>query len=152
MIEKMRPVTDYLLHRSPMLLVDELLHVKDNDIVCEIRVTPQSPFCDGGVVPSWVGLEYMAQTVGVLAGYHSVEAGLPVRVGFLVGCREYQNFTPHFHIGQVIRCHATQNLVGDSKIIAMNCTLNDESGKTLAQATLLVYQPDDLDEYLASLS
>jgi predicted hotdog family 3-hydroxylacyl-ACP dehydratase len=144
------PVTDYLLHRPPMLLVDKVLSIEGARVECSTHIESDSPFCDGQSVPPWVGIEYMAQTVGVIAGHQSLLEGKPVEIGFLVGCRNYKNYVPHYSVGETLVISATESLAGDNKIFAMECQIKVED-KIAAEAVLLVYKPDDLDAYLNSL-
>ncbi|MDR0771497.1 MAG: hypothetical protein LBE75_09965 [Burkholderiales bacterium] len=147
-----RPITDYLPHRPPMLLLDRVVEAAESRIVCEVTLQVDSPFCDGAAVPGWVGVEYMAQTVGVLAGWRALEKRLPVKIGFLVGARHYRSHVPQFRAGEVLRVTAETELMNDDGLVAMRCTLHDAGGALLAEATLLVFQPDDLDAYLQQAS
>jgi predicted hotdog family 3-hydroxylacyl-ACP dehydratase len=146
------PIADYLPHRPPMLLLDRVVEATEMRIVCEVAIQVDSPFCSGAAVPSWVGIEYMAQSVGVLAGWRALEKRLSVRIGFLVGTRDYRCHVPQFHVGDVLRVTADAELMPDEGLAVMRCTLHDALGTLLAEATLLVFQPDDLDAYLQQAS
>ncbi len=50
-------------------------------------------------VPAYVGIEYIAQTVAAHAGLHAFRRGEPVRVGFLLGTREYKCAETWFRLG-----------------------------------------------------
>ncbi|MDR2244388.1 MAG: 3-hydroxylacyl-ACP dehydratase [Burkholderiales bacterium] len=143
-----RPIVDYLLHRPPMVLLDRVIEAAESHIVCEAAIQVDSPFCDGAAVPGWVGIEYMAQTIGVLAGWRALAKQLPVRIGFLVGTRHYQSHAPQFPVGEVLRVTADEELMADGGLVAMRCTIHAVAGVLLAEASLLVFQPDDLDAYL----
>lgn len=143
-----RPIADYLPHRPPMLLLDRLVEAAESHIVCETLLRVDSPFCDGAAVPGWVGIEYMAQTVGVLAGWRALERQLPIKIGFLVGTRHYRSHVPQFHVGETLRVTADEDLSTDDGLVAMRCMLHDNARTLLAEASLLVFQPDDLDAYL----
>jgi predicted hotdog family 3-hydroxylacyl-ACP dehydratase len=146
------PVSDYLLHRPPMLLLDRVVEASGLRVVCETTIQVDSPFCSGAAVPGWVGIEYMAQAIGVLAGWRAREKQLPVRVGFLVGTRHYRSHISQFNVGEVLRVTADAELMADEGLVAMRCTLHDASGTLLAEASLLTFQPDDLDAYLKQAS
>jgi len=147
-----RPITDYLPHRPPMVLLDRLVEAAESRVVCEVTLQVDSPYCDGAAVPGWVGVEYMAQTVGVLVGWRALAKQLPVKVGFLVGTRQYQSHVPQFHVGDVLRVTANEELVAENGLAMMHCKLHDVTGTLLAEASLLVFQPDDLDTYLQQAS
>ena len=57
-------------------------------------------FFDGGGVPAYVGLEWMAQACGAHVGALARDAGIPVRVGFLLGTREFTIHAPRFRLGE----------------------------------------------------
>jgi len=146
------PIADYLPHRPPMMLLDRVIEATESHIVCEVTIQIDSPFCDGAAVPGWIGIEYMAQTIGVLTGWQALENQLPVRIGFLVGTRHYQSHVPQFHVGDVLRITADQEVSAGNGLVAMRCTVHDAVGTMLAEASLLVFQPDSLDAYLQQAS
>ncbi len=53
-------------------------------------------------VPSYVGIEYIAQTVAAHAGMAALEKGELVRVGFLLGTRRYACRVPYFPLGALL--------------------------------------------------
>jgi predicted hotdog family 3-hydroxylacyl-ACP dehydratase len=146
------PIADYLPHRPPMLLLDRVVEASELRIVCETAIQVDSPFCSGAAVPGWVGIEYMAQAVGVLAGWRARQKQLPVKIGFLVGTRHYRSHVPQFHVGDGLRVTADAELLPDEGLAVMRCTLHDAVGTLLAEASLMTFQPDDLDAYLKQAS
>ncbi len=147
-----RPVEDYLLHRPPALLLDRVEDIADNTIVCSATPRADSAFSDGTLVPGWVGVEFMAQTVGVLAGFRALTQNLPVRIGFLVGCRKYESFVSAFTVNETIFIRAQELLNNPDGVVAMDCTLYSAQNVILAKAHLLVYQPGNIDTYLEMLA
>jgi predicted hotdog family 3-hydroxylacyl-ACP dehydratase len=143
-----RPIADYLPHRPPMLLLDRVIEAAEPRIICETALQVDSPYCDGAAVPGWVGIEYMAQAIGTLIGWRALERQLPVKVGFLVGTRRYQSHVPQFRVGDVLRVAADEEFAGDDGLAIMRCTIHDAGNTLLAEASLLVFQPGDLDAYL----
>lgn len=144
----LRPITDYLLHRPPMLLLDRVIEANPTRVVCETLLQTNSPFCDGASVPGWVGIEYMAQTIGVLSGWRALAKRLPLKTGFLVSTRHYRSHAPRFLVGDMLRVTAEEEISTHSGLTAMNCVVRGANGALLAEASLLVFQPDDLDAYL----
>lgn len=143
-----RPILDYLPHRPPMILLDRIIEAAETRIVCEVVLQVDSPFCDGAAVPGWVGIEYMAQTIGVLSGWRSLAKQLPVKIGFLVGTRRYESHVPQFRVGEVLRVTADEEGSAENGLSIMRCTVCDLSDTLLAEASLLAFQPDDLDAFL----
>ena len=63
------PITEFLMHRDSMLLLDELVACEGDSTACEWRVEPDDSFVEPGEgVPAYVGVEFMAQCVAVHAG------------------------------------------------------------------------------------
>ena len=77
-------IAELLPHRAPMILLDEVVGCESGQIASGVTVTPQSQFfTEGKGVPSYVGLEYMAQTCGLFVGLKMLSQGRPVSIGFL---------------------------------------------------------------------
>lgn len=142
------PIANYLPHQDPMVLLDRVVEVNGMRIICEVTIRPDSPFCDGARVNGWVGVEYMAQSVGVLSGWHDLHNGGQVRVGFLVGTRHYQSQVTHFSVGEVLQIECSQEIRNDGGLNAMSCIIRHANEQPISQATLLVYQPENLQSYL----
>ena len=105
-----------LPHRSPMLLLDEPVHVNATSGVALVCITEQSTFYIPGVgVPAWVGLEYMGQTAALIGGFQQQAGDLDDHTGFLLGSRQFSSTLPMFSVGTTLRIQCEQSaLVGDT--------------------------------------
>lgn len=142
-------------HAGPMVLLDSLVAVGEETLCAEVRITADTLFCDGGAVGAWVGVEYMAQAVAAFAGYEAYSRGEPVKVGFLLGSRKYEVACPDFPVGSRLHVHVQRALQGDNGLGAFDCRIvdaNDAAGATLANATITVFQPDNVSEFLQKIS
>lgn len=85
------PIEDLMPHSSPMVLIDKIVEYTDNSLVAAIKVVQGCQFYDEDIsgVPSWVGIEYMAQAISVLGGIRAKERNKPVSIGFLLGTHKY---------------------------------------------------------------
>ncbi|WP_371870587.1 ApeP family dehydratase [Pseudoduganella umbonata] len=142
------PVAEVLPHSGSMVLLDRLVSVDNDDLCAEVTIRPDSMFCDGAAVGAWVGIEYMAQAIAAHAGWLARRNGDPVKVGFLLGSRKYEAGVPAFAVGSVLRVHAHRALQGDNGLGAFECRI-DAGGSTVATATVTVYQPDNVNEFLS---
>jgi 3-oxoacyl-[acyl-carrier-protein] synthase-1 len=142
------PVADVLPHSGPMVLLDRLVSVGSDDLCAEVTIRPDSMFCDGAAVGAWVGIEYMAQAIAAHAGWLARRRGDPVKVGFLLGSRKYEAGVPAFAVGSVLRVHAHRALQGDNGLGAFECRI-DADDRTVATATVTVFQPDNVNEFLS---
>ena len=132
-----------------MLLLDRIVEATETHIICEVTIKVDSPFCDGAAVPGWVGIEYMAQTIGTFDGWRALAKQLPVRIGFLVGTRHYQSHVPQFRVGDVLRITANNEITTADGLSVVQCVLHDAAGTLLAEASLMTFRPKDLETYLA---
>ena len=173
-------------HSGAMLLLERLLHVDAESACAEVRITAESMFATEDGVGSWVGIEYMAQTIAAFAGYQAQQAGRAVKIGFLLGARRYEAMCGHFAPGSVLRIEAIRALQGENGLGAFECTIRDGSnkidncgqngdsgnnnsshcaetghngnggnhggGKLLAKATVTVFQPPNVDEFLQEIA
>lgn len=142
-------------HAGPMMLLDSLVSVGDETLCAEVNITADTLFCDGSAVGSWVGVEYMAQAVAAFAGYEAQSRGEPVKVGFLLGSRKYEVACPGFSIGSRLHVHVQRALQGENGLGAFSCRIvdaHDDDGAVLANATITVFQPNNVNEFLQQIS
>lgn len=102
------PVDAYLPHRAPMLLLDRVIQVTDDSVICAVSINATgvlAPFLTAqGDLPAWCGVEIMAQTVGVWSGFHARQRGdSEIRPGMLLGGRGYRASSPAFAANSTLR-------------------------------------------------
>jgi predicted hotdog family 3-hydroxylacyl-ACP dehydratase len=134
-------------HAGPMVLLDRVIAMDEESLCAETRIVAESLFCDGDGVGAWVGIEYMAQAIAAHAGYLAKLRGEPVKVGFLLGSRRYECTLPHFALGSVLRVHVQRVLQSENGLGSFECRI-DLQGKQLATATVTVFQPADINQFL----
>jgi predicted hotdog family 3-hydroxylacyl-ACP dehydratase len=143
------PMRELVPHAGPMVLLDRVVETVGETLCAEVAIGPESLFCGSGGVPSWVGMEYMAQAIAAHAGYLALQRGEAVRVGFLLGSRRYEAHVPVFGIGSCLQVHVQCELRGENGLGAFACRISDsKDGAVLAQATITVFQPDNVEEFL----
>lgn len=133
-------------HRGRMIFLAGIVdHTKDST-TCVVEVGEDSLFREpGGLVPAWVGLEYMAQCVAAHGGLRARATGQPVKVGFFVGSRRIDVHTGGFSPGQVIEVRA-KHLLGERGFFSFACSLRDrKSGALLMEGNLNVFLSEDLE-------
>jgi predicted hotdog family 3-hydroxylacyl-ACP dehydratase len=136
-------------HSGSMSLLDTLLAAEAETLEAQVRIGPDTMFCSDGAVGAWVGVEYMAQAVAAHAGFAARGRGEPVRVGFLLGSRRYACTVPAFAVGSVLNIHVQRALQGDNGLGAFDCRITDgEDGTELASATITVFLPNNVEEFL----
>jgi predicted hotdog family 3-hydroxylacyl-ACP dehydratase len=132
-------------HADPMVLLDRVIAADEESLTTQLTITEDSLFLDEKGVGSWIGIEYMAQTIAAYAGYQSSLKGEPVRIGFLLGARRYETSCSYFPLGSVLQIHARrvlQNENGLGALGAFECQICDINSVQLANATVTVFQPE----------
>lgn len=149
MIPKLYPIDLVLPHARPMILVDRLLSRGSDHVVTEVVIRPGIPFFtpESGVA-AHVALEYMAQSCGAYVGATALDSGAPVRVGFLLGTRNFTSKVAWFPPSTVLSVTAALTFQED-EMAAFDCSVAQQ-GDDIVTAQLTVYQPADMAAMLAS--
>lgn len=119
-----RPASEFLLHRPPMLLLDYVVEAGAEQTQCEWHVTSAAAFIvpECGV-PSYVGIEYMAQCVAVHAGVRARLAGLGPPLGFLLGTRHYRAQVDYFLPGRTYRATCRELIRDENGMGSYECNI-----------------------------
>jgi predicted hotdog family 3-hydroxylacyl-ACP dehydratase len=126
-----------------MILLDRVGELFSDGLQTFVDITEQSLFCETSGIPSYVGLEYMAQTVAAYAGYRALENSEKVKEGFLLGTREVVFAQAYFSIGSQlsISCH---DFMSNHEMGVFDCEIRDLQQKTLlGSCKLNVFQPEN---------
>ncbi|HHM05088.1 MAG TPA: 3-hydroxylacyl-ACP dehydratase [Gammaproteobacteria bacterium] len=145
-----RDVAELLPHAAPMILIDEVTDWGEGFLEARVAHAAPSLFAlDDGSVPAWVGIEYMAQAIGAYAGIRARRRGEPVRIGFLLGAREYAARVPYFRPRQVVTVRVESIFRDEAEIAAFDCEIRD-GGTLLAKAEVKAVQPDNPEDVFAT--
>ena len=105
---------EYLPHEPPMVLIDEVIYVDDNKAVTRCYVNRNgvlSPFLnENGDLPAFFALEIFAQSVGVWNGYMQKESKNKIKIGMLLGTRNFKIKYTFFKIWTEITTIVQQNM------------------------------------------
>ena len=137
----MRDLESLMVHRAPMLLLDELLEYGGDFAISTVEVRPDMLFVEEDGLPCWVGIELMAQTVSLLAGMRGKLNGQTPQIGFLLGTRRFHAPMSHFPMGSRLRIHVQESFIDGNKLGQYDCRIDSEQGSI--EAKLNVYQPSD---------
>ena len=140
-----RTIEELLPHRRPMILLDELLAYGDGAAEAALTIRENSLFLEQDGVPAHIGLEYMAQTCGAHAGALALERGEPVKIGLLLGTRQYRAHLPHFRLGERLVI-AVSAVYRDREIGSFDCRI-EIAGRVAAEAQLTVYQAEQTPRF-----
>lgn len=144
---------ELLPHRAPMVFLDA---VKSFDsaacaLTATISITPRHVLYSSalGGVPNWAAIEFMAQAAAALAGCIDKEhaPAQPARPGLLLGTRRLDLRADSFAAGRTYRVTAA-SAFWDAETAAFACTIQDDAGTVVAEATLNAYRPPDFGTFL----
>lgn len=144
-----KPVSEFVPHSVPMVLLDEILDFEHNTLTAQFEVTDQSRFYSPKLkgIESWVGIEYMAQAVAALAGIRAYLAEQSVKLGFLLGTRHFDIHQALFTANQTYRVVIAELFMDDSGLGAFDCSiLHNET--LICQAKLNVFESNDTEQLL----
>lgn len=137
------PLRSLMPHSGPMVLIEEPFDAGEKWATASVRIGEDSMFYQPGLgVPTWVGAEYMAQTIALYAGVCAAQIGREIKIGFLLGTRHYTVELNFFRLGSDLRIAANE-IWQDGQMAVYDCTIQDRTGADLAAAELNVFQPTD---------
>jgi predicted hotdog family 3-hydroxylacyl-ACP dehydratase len=140
-----------LPHEADAVLLDEVEAVTPLTTRARARVRPGTPFCDGDAGwPTWMVPELMAQAVAAGVGLREFRPGVRPRLGLLLGVRDLRCSVEHLVPGSELLIEAFESTRDERGMGVFDCTLAADTVPA-ASATLSVYLPDDVDEYLGSI-
>jgi len=131
---------DLLPHRPPMLLINRLIAVNEQQSHTKVYIHPHSPFYTPNQgVPAWIGLEYMGQTAALIAGYQVESGMIGSHLGFLLGTRNYQIHCPYFAKGLSLDIICKEKAIIGDDLATFDCSIQ-ANDNCLAHATLSVFR------------
>lgn len=135
-----------LPQKPPMRLIEKILQHSGEKLVASLRIRENSFGFEKGGVPSWFGVEYMAQSVAAFSGLQFFSGGKP-EIGFLVGVRNYIIDVESFKLDSEIQIHVVPGFVADNSG-SFDCSIQVD-GIEVVKATITTYKPSPL--FLAKL-
>lgn len=143
-------ITSLIPHRASMILLDSVIAVTADSLRAEVRINPENIFFDTqtNTVGAWLGIEFMAQAIAALEGYQALQRGAEIKVGFLLGSRRYESHCSGFVSGSVLHVEVRRVLEHENGLGAFECKITDSDQHLLASATVTVFKPDNVHQFL----
>lgn len=139
-------VAELVPHGGKMSLLSRIIDYGDGWLHAEVDISRKSMFADEHGVPSWIGLEYMAQAIAAYAGLQERLQGGAPKIGFLLGSRHYACSSDYFAIGHTLKIQVQLEFLLENGLNVFSCRLQGQ--EILASANVNVFQPDDADAFL----
>lgn len=148
----MYDIEEVIKHRKPMRLVDELISFDEDSACVSVTISNESEFYQAQQqgVPSYIGIEYMAQCIAAKAGANELASGGKLKLGFLLGTRKYQPNVAYFPCGKTLQVTATRLMEDTAGLSVFECVIvsSQQPEIILAQAKINVFQPENASAYL----
>ena len=146
----MMKAAEFLHQKAKMALLDDIVSVDHDSLTLTATVTIglETMFCEGDGVPSYVGIEYMAQSIAAFSNIPKPGA-TPKKVSFglLLGSRKYVCHHPKFLVGSTVYITVEQ-LYYDNSIASFSGAISVDD-TCYCEAQLMVYHPPSVDDFLA---
>jgi predicted hotdog family 3-hydroxylacyl-ACP dehydratase len=136
-----------MAHRAPMILLDRAVDLESRRGTCEVTIGQDTPFAGPKGVPALVGIEYLAQTIGILSGWQGLLEGTEPRLGFLLSVTKYCASVAYFYPGQRLKVTVT-HIWGDGELMQFEGNITNADGVEIATGVLSVFRPGDPLKYL----
>jgi predicted hotdog family 3-hydroxylacyl-ACP dehydratase len=141
------PLPSLLPHSGLMILIGEPMSFGEGWAEATVRIGEDSRFYkQGRGLPAWVGVEYMAQTIALYAGFCAKMAGEEIKLGLLLGSRKYTAMTAYFQLGAKLLIRVEETYL-ENKMGVFDCFIEDRV--RLAEAQFTVYQSADFTTLIA---
>jgi predicted hotdog family 3-hydroxylacyl-ACP dehydratase len=132
-------INDLLYHAAPMILIDRVDAFDSETVRSSVEITPNSPFLADDVVPSYVSVEYMAQSVAAYSGIKAKISGGIVKIGYLASARKVDLNVPFFSIGDKLEI-TVKMIWNEPPMAVFDCRI-ERQNTIVASSRLNVYQP-----------
>jgi len=142
------PISELVPHSAGMLLLDRILDHQATHTVCATSANRSALFANSdGSVPSWVGIEYMAQCAAVHGELTHRSRGEAPRPGLLLGSRRVEIRADVFAADDPLEVTARHHM-GESGLVAFDCSIRSASnGETLVEGRVNLYLFRDWSEF-----
>lgn len=139
------PIDEVLPQTGPMRLLEAVVAHDPKCTRCRVEPGRSELFRDAtGRIPSWVGIEYMAQCIAAHGGLLARARGEAPRPGLFVGSRRLVFRRDAFEPGRVLEVSA-RHVAGHSEILSFECSVLDPDEEApLLEGRLNVLLPRDL--------
>lgn len=138
------PIETLVPHSPPMVLIHRIASCDGDDLIAEVDIDPSSLFYDAAIqgVPTWVGIEYIAQSIAALGGIRAKRKGEAVKMGFLLGARRFHTHQPTMCRGKTYRISVVQVLRDDSGLASFDGSISQQD-ELICEARVNVFEMDD---------
>lgn len=142
----MKSVLNYIPHKKTMALIENIYSFEKDNFEIGLEITEKSLLVSKEGVPSYFGVEFMAQSIAAYNTYF-LEESKRSKIGFMVSIRGYKATIANFPIGSSLRIHVSPVLIV-SNSGTFNCKIFC-NGNEAASGRITAYVPtvEELEEF-----
>ena len=140
-------IDELVPHSGAMSLLTRVIGHGDDWLEAEVDITQASTFAETDGVPTWIGVEYLAQAIAAFSGVQQRKQAAAPKVGFLLGTRKYEVNKTFFNNGLTVKLRVERDMVGDNGLHVFNGFLTGPDGLQ-ATAKLSVFEPENAQQYM----
>ena len=136
-------IHDLVPHKGEMNLIDEIQTITENQLQATADLSkPNIFFSNSGLLPCFVGIEYLIQGFSALAGYKRYLEGLKPNIGLLLGTKRCEVHFPLFPLDSVLQI-CVNEVFAEEPIGVMDgqITVNDI---VFVEGRFKAYQPKNI--------
>ena len=139
------PASEFVLHQQPMLVLGRVVEIGPAYAICEWHVSGNNGFLvPHGGVPSYAGVEYMAQCIAVYGGACDRINGIGPQTGLLLGTRHYKAAVRYFEVGITYQVECRELVRTNEGMASFDCKILVDA-ETIAKSRLTVLQIQEGD-------
>jgi predicted hotdog family 3-hydroxylacyl-ACP dehydratase len=143
------PIEEVLPHRGIMLLVERVVSWDGEHAAVAATSRPAAWYTEDGAMPSWIGIELMAQAIAAHVGLIARSQGRPPQRGVLLGTRQFRSSRACFPAERELLVTARVSYRDESGLGSYDATIGLD-GAEIATANVTVYEPPDFEAFLRS--
>lgn len=150
-IYKNKELEAILPHKPPMILIDRIIEFdyEQSYLKAEVDILDTKQFYnfEQKGIPSYIGIEYIAQSIAAFAGiYQTQYKKEKTKIGFIIGTREYECFISIFPENSTLSIEVKQ-LFLDFELACFDCKISS-GNKELVKTQLNVFQPLSIENFI----
>ncbi|MDR2314728.1 MAG: 3-hydroxylacyl-ACP dehydratase [Spirochaetaceae bacterium] len=140
-------------HRGKMFLLSRItgFDLEGHVLVSEYDITRDCLFYreELGGVPSWVGFEFMAQSISALSGMKNRNYGKPPQLGFVLSVSQLQLYVPVFKEKTTVRIEVEEETKVDAIYSFRGAIFNMPKTEKIVEAKLTVMETSNISSVLS---
>jgi predicted hotdog family 3-hydroxylacyl-ACP dehydratase len=135
----------YIPHKGRMALLSRVLQYdfEEESLVSEVDIRETDLFFDAERegVPSWIGIEYMAQSIAALSGIRRrMKLGEEPQIGFIMSVRDFTTRVAMFAPRQTLRVEV-RKIFHEGDVASFACNIG-ENGAAQVHAIINTVEAD----------